>query len=91
MASSLFGRQNSQRQQTRNNQNDLMPQLIQAARAGKDPRDVLPGLARQYPVVKQAMEIISGNAPEQVTSMIQSMAAERGATIGQLINMLGIR
>lgn len=91
MASSLFGRQNSQRQQTRNNPNDLMPQLIQAARTGKDPRDVLPGLARQYPVVKQAMEIISGNAPEQVTGMIQKMATERGATIGQLINMLGIR
>lgn len=68
-----------------------MPQLIQAARAGQHPKDVLPKLARQYPAVKQAMEIISANTPEQVTGIIQDLAAKRGTNIAQLINMMGIR
>lgn len=68
-----------------------MPQLIRAARSGQAPQDVLPKLARQYPAVKQAMDIISANRPEQVTGIIQDMAAKRGSTIGQLIRMLGIR
>ena len=88
MASSLFGRQNNP-QQTQ--QNDLLPQLIQAARAGKQPRDVLPQLAKQHPAVRQAMEIISSNRPEQVTGIIQDMAAKRGLGVAQLIRMLGIK
>ena len=93
MASSLFaGRRNSlPPSPTRNEPNDLMPQLIRAAKAGKHPKDVLPKLAQQYPAVKQAMEIISANTPEQVTGIIQDMAAKRGSNVAQLINMLGIR
>lgn len=87
MASSLFGRQQSPQQ----TQSNLMPQLIQAARAGKNPKDVLPQLARQHPVVKQAMEIISANRPEQVTGIIQDMAAKRGVNISQLIQALGLK
>lgn len=83
MASSLFGQQNPQ--------SDLLSQLMAAARAGKSPQEVLPQLARQHPVVKQAMDIISGNAPQQVTGMIQHMAAQRGVTISQLMQRLGIR
>lgn len=83
MASSLFGQQNPQ--------SDLLSQLMAAARAGKNPQEVLPQLARQHPVVKQAMDIISGNAPQQVTGMIQHMAAQRGVTIPQLMQRLGIR
>lgn len=82
MASSLFGQQP---------RNDLLPQLIAAARAGKTPQEVLPQLAQQNPVVKQAMDIISGNAPQQVTKMIQHMAAQRGVTIPQLLQRLGIK
>lgn len=82
MASSLFGQQQT---------NDLLPQLIAAARAGKTPQEVLPQLAQQNPVVRQAMDIISGNAPQQVTKMIQNMAAQRGVTIPQLLQRLGIK
>ena len=81
MASSLFGQQTQQ-----NSQSNLISQLMAAARAGKSPQEVLPQLARQHPVVKQAMDIISGNAPQQVTGMIQ-----RGVTIPQLMQRLGIK
>lgn len=93
MASSMFaGRRNSlPTSPTRNEQNDLMTQLIRAARAGKNPKDVLPKLAQQYPAVKQAMEIISANTPAKVTGIIQDLAAKRGYNVAQLINMLGIR
>ena len=86
MASSLFGQQTPQ-----NPQSNLLSQLMAAARAGKSPQEVLPQLARQHPVVKQAMDIISGNAPQQVTGMIQHMAAQRGVTIPQLMQRLGIK
>ena len=88
MASSLFGRQSQQQNQTNN---DTMRQLMEAARAGKRPQDVLPQLARKDPTVKQAMDIISGNAPQAVTGIIQSLAAKRGVTIPALMERLGIK
>ena len=83
MASSLF-RQNP-------TNNDTMQQLMEAMRSGKKPQDVLPKLAKQDPAVMQAMQIISGNAPQAVTGIIQNLAAKRGITIPALIEKLGIR
>jgi hypothetical protein len=68
-----------------------MKTLMEAARAGKRPQDILPQLAKQDPTVMQAMQIISGNAPQAVTGIIQSLAAKRGVTIPQLMQRLGIR
>lgn len=82
MASSLF------RQPPQNN---TMQTLIDAMRAGKRPQDVLPQLAKQDPAVAQAMQIISGNAPQAVTGMIQQMAAKQGLTISSLMQRLGIK
>ena len=83
MASSLF-RQNP-------TNNDTMQQLMEAMRAGKRPQDVLPQMAKRDPTVKQAMDIISGNAPQAVTGIIQNLAAKRGVTIQQLMQRMGIR
>ena len=88
MASSLFRNQKPQQQ---NPQNDTMSQLMAAYRAGKRPQDVLPQLAKSDPAVMQAMQIISGNAPQAVTGIIQNLAAKRGITIPALIERLGIR
>ena len=88
MASSLFARQSPQQIPT---QNDTMRQLMEAARAGKRPQDVLPQLARQDPTVRQAMEIISGNAPQAVTGIIQNLAAKRGVSIPQLMQRMGLK
>ena len=82
MASSLF------RQPPQNN---TMQTLMDAMRAGKRPQDVLPQLAKQDPAVAQAMQIISGNAPQAVTGMIQQMAAKQGLTISSLMQRLGIK
>lgn len=88
MASSLF---RNQSQQQTNQQNDTMRQLMEAARTGKRPQDVLPQLARKDPTVMQAMQIISGNAPQAVTGIIQNLAAKRGVTIPALMERLGIK
>ena len=88
MASSLF--RNQSPQQT-NPQNDTMRQLMDAYRTGKRPEDVLPKLAKKDQTVMQAMQIISGNAPQAVTGIIQNLAAKRGITIPALIERLGIR
>ena len=68
-----------------------MQALMDAYRAGKRPQDVLPQLAKSDPTVMQAMQIISGNAPQAVTGIIQNLAAKRGITIPALIERLGIR
>lgn len=82
MASSLF------RQPPQNN---TMQTLMDAMRSGKRPQDVLPQLAKQDPAVAQAMKIISGNAPQAVTGIIQQMAAKQGMTIFSLMQRLGIK
>lgn len=87
MASSLF----QQPRNSQNTRNDTMSQLIAAYRAGKRPEEVLPQLAKSDPTVMQAMQIISGNAPQAVTGIIQNLAARRGITIPALIERLGIR
>lgn len=84
MASSLFSGQNP-------TPNNTMQTLMEAARAGKRPQDVLPQLAKQDPAVMQAMQIISGNAPQAVTGIIQNLAAKRGVTIPQIMQRLGIK
>lgn len=82
MASSLF------RQSPKNN---TLQTLIEAANAGKRPKDVLPQLAKKDPTVMQAMQIISGNTPAAVTGIIQQMAAKQGFTIPTLMARLGIK
>lgn len=89
MASSLFARQSSPQQPTATN--NTMEILLNAAHSGKRPQDVLPQLAKRDPTVMQAMQIISGNAPQAVTGIIQNLAAKRGVTIPQLIQRLGLR
>ncbi len=89
MASSLFARQNRPQQPTQTN--NTMEILLNAAHAGKRPQDVLPQLAKRDPVVLQAMQIISGNAPQAVTGIIQNLAAKRGVTIPALIQRLGFK
>lgn len=87
MASSLFGRQSPQNPTN----NDTMRQLMDAARAGKRPQDVLPQLAKSDPAVMQAMQIISGNSAQAVTGIIQNLAAKRGITIPALIERMGFK
>ena len=86
MASSLF-----RGQQMQNPSPDTMRTLMEAARAGKRPQDVLPQLAKSDPVVMQAMQIISGNAPQAVTGIIQNLAAKRGVSIPQLMQRMGLK
>ena len=88
MASSLFQNQHTQ---PMNQQNNTMQTLMDAMRAGKRPQDVLPQLAKHDPTVAQAMQIISGNAPQAVTGIIQQMAAKQGLTISSLMARLGIK
>ena len=87
MASSLF----QQPRNSQNTRNDTMSQLMAAYRAGKRPEEALPQLAKSDPTVMQAMQIISGNAPQAVTGIIQTLAAKRGITSPALIERLGIR
>ena len=88
MASSLFAKRSNPQQTPTIN---TMQTLMEAARAGKRPQDVLPQLAKQDPTVMQAMQIISGNTPQAVTGIIQNLAAKRGVTIPALLERLELR
>lgn len=91
MASSLFGTTKKSPVSHPNPSNNTMEILLNAARAGKRPQDVLPKLAKSDPTVMQAMQIISGNTPAAVTGIIQQMAAKQGFTIPNLMARLGIK
>lgn len=88
MASSLFARPNPPQKRQQSN---TMQTLMEAYHAGKRPQDVLPKLAKQDPLVMQAMQIISGNAPQAVTGIIQQMAAKSGITIPALMARMGLK
>ena len=88
MASSLFARPNPPQ---KSQQSNTMQTLMEAYHAGKRPQDVLPQLAKQDPLVMQAMQIISGNAPQAVTGIIQQMAAKSGITIPALMARMGLK
>lgn len=88
MASSLFARPNPPQ---KSQQSNTMKTLMEAYHAGKRPQDVLPQLAKQDPLVMQAMQIVSGNAPQAVTGIIQQMAAKNGITIPALMARMGLK
>ena len=71
--------------------NDPMMMLVQALRSGQNPMALLQSVAGQNPRVAQAMQMIRGKSPQQLRTMTENMARERGIDINDLARQLGIR
>lgn len=70
--------------------NNPMMQIVGMMKAGKNPQQLLMSMAQANPQVRQAMQIMQGKSSAELKQMAQSMAAERGTTVEDIVRQLGI-
>ena len=66
-------------------------QLVSLMRQGGNPVAMLQQMATNNPQAAQAMQIIQGKSPEQLRQIAANMAKERGMTIEQVMQQLGVK
>lgn len=71
--------------------NNPLMQLISMTRQGNNPMQMIQQMAANNPQAAQAMKIMQGKSPEQLKQIATNMAKERGMTIDQVMQQLGIR
>lgn len=64
-----------------------MMMLIQAARGGGNPMEILSNMGGN-PMIAQGMKLIQGKSPEQLEQLARNMAKERGTTPEQIIEQI---
>ena len=64
--------------------------LVQAMQQGRNPITLMQAMAQQNPRVAQALQMMQGKSPQQLQSMAQNMARERGVDLNQMLRDLGI-
>lgn len=70
--------------------NGMMMALIQAARGGQDPMQVLTRMAGNNPQMQQALQMIQGKSPEQLRQIAQNMASQRGVNMNDILTQMGL-
>ena len=65
-----------------------MMQLIQALRGNGNPEGMLRQLAGQNPAIAQALQLVEGKTPQQVSQIAANMARERGVDINVLTQQI---
>ena len=71
--------------------NNPIMALIQAARGGGDPMQVIGQMAGGNPVMQMGMQMMRGKNPQQLRQMAENMARQRGVNVEDIINTLGLR
>ena len=69
---------------------NLLAAMMQMMRSGGNPMYLLQQMAAQDPQVSQAMRMIQGKSPQQLRSMAENMAKERGVSLESMANQMGI-
>lgn len=64
--------------------------LVQAMQQGRNPMALMQTMAQQNPQVAQALQMMHGKSPQQLQSMAQNMARERGVDLNQMLRQMGI-
>ena len=64
--------------------------LVQAMQHGRNPMALMQSMAQQNPQVAQALQMMHGKSPQQLQSMAQNMARERGVDLNQMLRQMGI-
>lgn len=65
--------------------------LVNAARSGGNPMQLMQQMAMQDPRIAQAQQMMQGKSPQQLRTMAENMARERGTTVQDVARGLGIR
>ena len=70
--------------------NNPVMALAQAMQHGRNPMVLMQAMAQQNPRVAQALQMMQGKSPQQLQSMAQNMARERGIDLNQMLRQIGI-
>lgn len=70
--------------------NNPVMALVQAMQHGRNPMALMQAMAQQNPQVAQALQMMQGKSPQQLQSMAQNMARERGVDLNQMLRQMGI-
>lgn len=70
--------------------NNPMAMLMNAVRGGGNPAALIEQMAVSNPQVKQAVNMMRGKSPQQLRTMAENMANERGVSINDVARQLGI-
>lgn len=65
--------------------------LMNAMRNGGNPQALLQQMAKSNPQVAQVMNMVSGKSPAELESFARNVAKERGTTLEQVAQQLGIQ
>lgn len=71
--------------------NNTMMQLLSIVRQGGNPMQMIQQMAANNPQAAQAMRIMQGKSPEQLKQIATNMARERGMSVEQVMQQLGIK
>ena len=71
--------------------NNPIMALVNAARSGGNPMQLMQQMAMQDPRIAQARQMMQGKSPQQLRTMAENMARERGTTVQDVARGLGIR
>lgn len=64
--------------------------LLRAAQGGGDPVQVINQMAGRNPQMKSGLKMIQGKSSQQLEQMARNMAKERGTTVEEIAESLGI-
>ena len=70
--------------------NNPIMALVNAARSGGNPMQLMQQMAMQDPRIAQAQQMIQGKSPPQLRMMAENMARERGTTVQDVARGLGL-
>lgn len=63
--------------------------LVNAAKNGGNPMQMIQQMAGQDPQMRQFMQMVNGKNPQQLRQMAENMARERGTNVEAVIKQLG--
>ena len=71
--------------------NNLFNSLLRNSQGGANPNALLSQMARSDPRAAQALQMLQGKTPEQLRQMAENMARERGTSVEQIAQSLGLK
>ena len=70
--------------------NNLVNSLLRNMQGGMNPNALLIQMARSDPRAAQALQMLQGKSQDQLRTMAENMARERGTSVEQIARSLGI-
>ena len=71
--------------------NDPFSAILQNLHGGMNPNALLGQMARSDPRAAQALQMLQGKNANQLRTMAENMAKERGTSVEQIARSLGIK